>query len=95
MVHQVKNPAGILEDVDTSQGTPLNGLRISIAVSCGGNCRLLWLWCSLAAAAPIQPLAWELPYASVTTPPPPQKKRKNKSLILPGSELGLDNIKIT
>ena len=25
---------------------------------------LLWLWCRLAAAAPIQPLAWELPYAA-------------------------------
>ena len=25
--------------------------------------RLLWLWCMLAAAAPICPLAWELPYA--------------------------------
>ena len=24
---------------------------------------LLWLWCRLAAKAPIQPLAWELPYA--------------------------------
>ena len=24
---------------------------------------LLWLWRKLAAAAPIRPLAWELPYA--------------------------------
>jgi len=24
---------------------------------------LLWLWCRLAATAPIQPLAWEPPYA--------------------------------
>ena len=24
---------------------------------------LLWLWCRPAAAALIQPLAWELPYA--------------------------------
>ena len=24
---------------------------------------LLWLWCRLAAAAPIGPLPWELPYA--------------------------------
>jgi len=23
---------------------------------------LLWLWCRPAAAAPIQPLAWEIPY---------------------------------
>ena len=25
---------------------------------------LLWLWCRLAAAALIRPLAWELPYAA-------------------------------
>ena len=25
---------------------------------------LLWLWCRSAAAALIQPLAWELPYAA-------------------------------
>jgi len=34
-------------------------------MSCSVGCRhssdlvLLWLWCSLAAVAPIQPLAWE------------------------------------
>ena len=36
-------------------------------MSCGAGRRhglyptLLWLWCRLAAAAPIGPLAWELP----------------------------------
>ena len=29
----------------------------------GSDLALLWLWCRLAAAAPIQPLAWEPPYA--------------------------------
>jgi len=39
-------------------------------MSCGVGCRhsldpeLLWLWCRLAAVAPIQPLAWEPPYDS-------------------------------
>ena len=39
-------------------------------MSCGVGCRhgsdpaLLWLWCRLAAAAPIGPLAWESPYAT-------------------------------
>ena len=39
-------------------------------MSCGvGHSRgldpgLLWLWCMLAATAPIQPLACELPYAA-------------------------------
>ena len=27
---------------------------------CGSDLMLLWLWCRLAAAALIQPLAWEL-----------------------------------
>ena len=30
---------------------------------CGSDPELLWLWCRLAAAAPIHLLAWELPYA--------------------------------
>ena len=34
---------------------------------------LLWLWLWLVTAAPIQPLAWELPYAVVG----PKKKKKN------------------
>ena len=39
-------------------------------MSCGVGCRrsfelvLLWLWHRLAAVAPIQPVAWELPYAT-------------------------------
>ena len=42
---------------------------LGITVSCGVGHRhswdpvLLWLWCWLAAAAPIRPLAWELLYA--------------------------------
>ena len=45
------------------------------AMSCGIGCRhssdpvLLWPWCRPAAAAPVQPLAWELP----------GKKKKKKS----------------
>ena len=30
----------------------------------GSDLALLWLWHRLAAAAPIRPLAWELPYAT-------------------------------
>ena len=29
----------------------------------GSDPALLWLWCRLAAVVPIQPLAWEPPYA--------------------------------
>ena len=41
-----------------------------MAVSCGVGCKygldlaLLWLWHRPAAAAPVQPLAWELLYAA-------------------------------
>ena len=48
----------------------LVGWGSGLAMSCGVGCRrgldpaLLWLWHRLAAAAPIQPLAWELPYAT-------------------------------
>ena len=38
---------------------------------------LLWLWCRLAAAALIQPLAWELPYAKGVA----VKRKKRKRFI--------------
>ena len=47
----------------------LSGLGSSIALSCGVGRRydldsaLMWLWCRPAAAALIQPLAWEPPSA--------------------------------
>ena len=31
---------------------------------CGLDLAWLWLWCRPAATAPLQPLAWELPYAT-------------------------------
>ena len=52
----------------------LSELRIQHCLSCGVSHRLgsdpkfLWLWCRLAAAAPIQPLAWKLPYAAWKLP---------------------------
>ena len=39
---------------------------------------LLWLWCRQTAAAPIQLLAWERPYATPTAIKQ-QKKKKKKS----------------
>ena len=45
----------------------LSGLRIQCCheLWCRSQTRLrlVWLWCRLAALAPIRPLAWELPYA--------------------------------
>jgi len=62
-------------------------------VSCGVGCRrgwdpaLLWLWPRLVATAPIQPLAWEPPYAAgaaqeiatTTTTTKDKKKKKNSN----------------
>ena len=62
----------------------LSGLRIWWCPSCGIGRRrsqdltLLWLWYRPAAAAPIQPLAWELPYASGAAPKEKKKKKKEE-----------------
>ena len=53
----------------------------SIDVSCGVGCRhssdpvLLWLWCRLAAGAPIGPLALDPPYAAGVAVKKQNKKR--------------------
>ena len=53
-------------------------------MSCGVGHRhsldlvLLWLWCRLATAAPIQPLAWEFPYAADVALKKQEKKEKRK-----------------
>ena len=55
---------GLMHELDQWVG------ESGFAVSCGVGCRccldptLLWLWCRSAAAALIQPLAWELRYAA-------------------------------
>ena len=46
---------------------------------CSSDPALLWLWCRLAAAAPIQPLAREPPYAAGAA----LKKEKEKKKMLP------------
>ena len=60
----------IHEDMGSIPGHS-SGLRIQrVAVSCGVGHRtgwdpmLLWLWCRLAATAPIRPLSWEPPHAA-------------------------------
>ena len=40
---------------------------------------LLWLWCRLAAAALIQPLAWEPLYATDVALKRAKKKKKEKN----------------
>ena len=38
----------------------------------------LWLWCRLAAVAPIRPLAWELPYAAGAALKSKKKEKKKE-----------------
>jgi len=60
------------------------GLRSGVAMNCvvgrrhGSDPALLWLWCRLAATAPIRPLAWELPYALGAALKKTKEKKKKK-----------------
>ena len=62
----------------------LSGLRISIAMSCGVECRrgsdLVLLWHRLAATALIPALAWELPHATDAALKKEGEKKQNKTL---------------
>jgi len=44
----------------------------------GSDPALLWLWCRLAATAPIRPLAWEPPYAAGVAQEMAKRQKKKK-----------------
>ena len=48
---------------------------------------LLWLWCRLAAVAPIRPLAWEPPCAMGAALKAREKKERKKR-----KEIGIDGV---
>ena len=48
---------------------------------CGSDLELLWLWGRLEAEAPIQPLAWESPYAA-SAALKSKKQKTNKQKII-------------
>ena len=68
--------AGLISELAVGWGS-------GVAVSCGVGCKLgldpalLWLWCSPATTASIQPLAWEPPH-TVSAALKRQKKKKGK-----------------
>ena len=51
-------------------------MNCAVGHRCGSHPALLSLWCRLAAAAPIRPLAWEIPHAAGA--PPTKKKKKEE-----------------
>jgi len=60
-----------------------------VASSCGVGCRCgSWLWCRLAAAALIRPLARELPYAGGEALKRKKKKKKRKERGWSGKQRG-------
>ena len=52
----------------------------------GSDLTLLWLWARLAAAALIQPLAWELSYAVGAALKRKKRKKKKKDTVEAGAE---------
>ena len=70
MAQWVKNLTRIHKDTGPIPGLTqwVKGSDVAVSPGVGHRCSsdlaLLWLWCSPAAAALIQPLAWELPCAT-------------------------------
>jgi len=79
------NPISIHEDVGPIPGLAQWVKGSGVAVSYGVGCRcaldpvLLWLWCRLAAAAPIQLLTCEIPYVVGMVLKSQKKKKKSES----------------
>ena len=48
-----------------------------VGCRCGWDPELLWLWHRWAATAPVEPLAWEPPYAAGAALKRPKKKKKS------------------
>ena len=62
--HSVREDSGLIPGLHQWVKDPvLLQAMVYVGHRCGSDLTLLWLWSRPAAAAPIRPLAWELPYA--------------------------------
>ena len=79
----LRTPHGVCEDAGLIPGLPPWVKDPAFAVSCGIGHRcvsdpvLPWLWHRPAAAALLQPLAWELPYTAGVALKEKKKKRSH------------------
>ena len=84
VVAQRKGIRLVHEDVGSIPGLAQGGGNLAFAMSCsvvhrcGLDPMFLWLWHRLAAATPIGPLAWGLPYAAGAALKSKKKKKKKK-----------------
>ena len=60
----------------------------------GSISMLLWLWCRPAATAPIQPLAWEPPYAADVALKREKKRKKKDSSKKKGEKIILCKLEL-
>ena len=60
-------------------------MSCGVGCGCGSDLALLWLWHRLAVTAPIQPLAWVLPYTAGVVLKKTKDKLKKKFTMKSGS----------
>ena len=74
----------VAAEINLTRNHEVSGSSPSLAQWVGGLA-LLWLWCRLAAVAPIRPLAWEPPYAGGAAQ---EVARRQKKIPPPSPDLG-------
>ena len=84
-VAALRNPTSICKDAGLILGPTVGQgsdvvMSYSLSRRCGSDPTLLWLWCRPVAAAPIGPLAWELPYLPYALHAALKSKKKEKKV---------------